>query len=61
MDSREEVLKALHEGKVLTSSATGLRYKLIDGLLHSRNSEHKEWTRSELMFFHPPSWLNLQS
>lgn len=61
MESREAALRALDEGKELNSSVTGIRYKLINGLLHSRDSEHKEWTRSGLMFFNPPSWLNLQA
>ncbi|MEJ2467815.1 MAG: hypothetical protein P8Y65_00925 [Campylobacterales bacterium] len=60
MESREDTLKALNEGKELTSSVTGIRYKLIDGLLYSKNYERTEWSLSGLSFYHPVSWLNLR-
>lgn len=60
MKSREAVLEALHEGKNLISSITGLQYTLIDNILHARNSERAIWKESELGFDHPPSWLNLK-
>ncbi|UFS61547.1 hypothetical protein LOH54_07710 [Sulfurimonas sp. HSL-3221] len=60
MDTKEETLKALSEGKELTSTVTGLKYKLIEGLLHSRNSERAQWQRSGLDFHNPVSWQNLQ-
>ena len=59
MESREAALKALSEGKILTSTVTGLKYKLIDGLLHSKSSEQNDWTLSGLTFLNPPSWQNL--
>lgn len=59
MDNKEATLKALDEGKELTSTVTGIKYKLINGLLHSKNSESNEWKTSELIFMNPPSWLNL--
>jgi hypothetical protein len=61
MDSREATLKALEEGKQLTSVITGLKYKLIGGHLYSRNSESKKWMESGLTFINPASWLNLRS
>ncbi|MHC3994737.1 hypothetical protein ACXWTF_07890 [Thiomicrolovo sp. ZZH C-3] len=60
MNTREETLKALKDGKELISSVTGLRYKIIEGLLHSRDSERVEWQRSGLHFYNPVSWQNLQ-
>lgn len=60
MDSREAALKALEEGKKLTSVITGIQYKLIDGHLHSRNSESKKWMESGLTFLNPGFWLNLR-
>jgi len=60
MKSREAVLEALHEGKYLISSITGLQYTLINNVLHARNSERAAWNESELGFDHPPSWLNLR-
>jgi hypothetical protein len=60
MKSRETVLEALHEGKNLISSVTGLEYTLIKGVLHTRHQESSNWKQSELTFNHPPSWLNLQ-
>ncbi len=60
MESREAVLKALDEGKKLTSNITGFQYKLINGTLHSRHSERNDWQPSELFFDNPPSWLNLR-
>lgn len=60
MKSREAVLEALHEGKDLISSITGLQYTLINNILHARNSERAPWNESELGFDHPPSWLNLK-
>jgi len=60
MDSREETLKALREGKVLTSAVTGIRYTQVDGLLYARSSEHKDPTQSGLKFFNPSSWQNLR-
>jgi hypothetical protein len=59
MESREDTLKALNEGKELTSSVTGIKYKLIDGLLYSKNFERTEWLLSGLTFLYPVSWLNL--
>jgi len=59
MDTREDTLKALTDGKELTSTVTGLKYKLIDGLLYSKNSERAEWEQSGLSFFNPVSWQNL--
>jgi hypothetical protein len=61
MDSREAMLKALKEGKQLTSVITGLKYKLIDGHLFSRNSESKKWMESGFTFMNSASWLNLRS
>ncbi|UFS61824.1 hypothetical protein LOH54_09160 [Sulfurimonas sp. HSL-3221] len=60
MDSREAVLKALKEGKQLTSVITGIRYKLIDGHIYARNSESEIWMESGLTFLNPASWLNLR-
>ena len=60
MESREAALKALDKGKELTSTVTGIRYKLIDGALHAKSSERSEWTQSGLTFCNPGSWLNLQ-
>jgi len=60
MESREAALKALDEGKELTSTVTGIRYKLIDGVLHAKSSERSEWTMSGLTFYNPGSWQNLQ-
>jgi len=59
MDTREDTLKALEDGKELISKVTGLKYKLIEGLLYSKNSERAEWELSGLGFFNPVSWLNL--
>jgi hypothetical protein len=60
MESREATLKALEDGKELTSSATGIKYKMIQGQLYSKNSERTEWLLSGLTFLNPGSWLNLQ-
>jgi len=60
MESREAVIKALDEGKKLTSTVTGIAYKLIDGVLHAKSSERSEWTQSGLTFCNPGSWQNLQ-
>jgi hypothetical protein len=60
MQSREEVFKALQEGKELTSTVTGIKYKFINGQLFSRNSERTEWLESGLTFLNPASWLNLK-
>jgi hypothetical protein len=60
MQSKEEVIKALDEGKTLTNKVSGLQIMMIDGQLHIRNSERKAWEPSELSFFSPPSWLNLE-
>ena len=60
MKNREAVFKALEEGSKLSSSITGFQYMLINGKLHSRHSERKEWSESNLGFDSPPSWLNLQ-
>lgn len=59
MESREAVFKALKEGKKLMNDVTGIQYKLIDGKLHSRHSERKNWDLSGLDFFYAPSWLNM--
>ena len=61
MKSREAVLEALKEGKNLVSSITGLEYTLIDGKLHTRHGERTDWNQSDLSFYSPPSWLNLQT
>ncbi len=61
MKSREAVFKALEEGLKLSSSITGFQYMLIDGKLHSRHSERRDWSESNLGFDSPPSWLNLQT
>jgi hypothetical protein len=60
MESREAALKALKEGKELTSTVTGIKYKLINGQLFSRNYERTEWLESGLTFLNPASWLNLK-
>lgn len=60
MESREDVLNALKEGKKLTSSVTELQYMLIDGKLHARRGERNEWHPSGLDFGNPSSWLNLK-
>ena len=60
MESREATLKALKEGKKLTSKVTGIQYKLIEGQLYSKNYECTEWTESGLSFFNPASWENLK-
>jgi len=60
MNTREDTLKALTDGKELTSTVTGLKYRLVDGLLYSKNSERTEWELSGLSFFNPVSWLNLR-
>ncbi|MGB5505377.1 MAG: hypothetical protein WBM70_01685 [Sulfurovum sp.] len=60
MKSKEAVFEALHEGKNLISSITGLQYSLINNILHTRNSERGDSNQSELNFYHPPSWLNLR-
>jgi len=60
MESREATLKALENGKELTSKITGIKYKQVGGLLYSKNSERSEWTLSGLTFFNPGSWQNLQ-
>lgn len=60
MQSKEDVLVALDAGKKLTSKITGIQYILIDGRLHSRHTERKEWQESGLTFELPPSWLNLE-
>jgi hypothetical protein len=59
MQSKEDVLKALDAGKKLVSNVTGYHYILIDGKLHSRHGERRDWQPSELYFDNPPSWLNL--
>jgi hypothetical protein len=59
MKSKEAVFEALKEGKNLISSITGLQYTLINNILHTRNSEGGDWNPSELAFYNPPSWLNL--
>jgi hypothetical protein len=61
METREDTLKALQDGKELTSLVTGLKYRLVEGLLFSKNSERAEWELSGLCFFNPVSWLNLKS
>ena len=61
MQSKEDVLSALDAGKKLTSTVTGIQYILINGRLHSRHMERKEWQESGLTFEHPPSWLNLEA
>ncbi len=60
MKSKEAVLEALEEGKNLISSITGLQYTLINGILHTRNSDKNDWDESALNFYNPPSWLNLK-
>jgi hypothetical protein len=60
VESREETIKALEDGKKLTSSVTGIQYKLIDGQLHSKNVERSEWVLSGLTFLNPCSWTNLR-
>ena len=60
MNSREEVIKALNEGKTLNNKVSGSQLMLIDGKLHIRNIDRKAWEPSELSFFNPPSWLNLE-
>jgi len=60
MKSKESVLEALHEGKNLISSITGLQYTLINAKLHTRHTEKGDWNESELRFCNPPSWLNLK-
>ena len=60
MKSKESVLEALHEGKNLISSITGLQYTLINAKLHTRHTEKSDWNESELRFCNPPSWLNLK-
>ena len=60
MQSREEVIKALNEGKTLTNKISGAKLTLIDGKLHICSHERKKWEPSELSFFNPPSWLNLE-
>ena len=60
MESREAALQALEEGNKLTSDITGLQYTLINGILHTRHSERKNWEPSGLTFESPPSWLNLR-
>ena len=42
MESREATLKALENGKELTSKITGIKYKQVGGLLYSKNSERSE-------------------
>ena len=59
MQSKEAVFEALKEGKNLISSTTGIQYTLIKGILHTRHSERSSWEQSELNFYNPPSWLNL--
>jgi len=59
MQSKDEVLNALQEGKKLYSNVTGFHYQNINGKLHSKHSEKSEWKESELLFDFPPSWLNL--
>jgi len=60
MESREAAFKALDEGKELTSTVTGIRYKQINGVLFAKSSDRTEWTLSGLSFYNPVSWLNLQ-
>ncbi len=60
MESKEAVLRALKEGKKLTSTVTGLQYIMIEGKLHSRHSERNDWNLSGLDFQNPPSWLSLR-
>jgi len=59
MKSKEELFKALDEGKELTSTVTGIKYKSVEGLLYAKSSERSEWTLSGLTFCNPGSWLNL--
>ena len=59
MQSREAALKALDDGKELTSTITGIKYKLIDGVLHAKSGERSEWEPSLLSFYNPGSWINL--
>ena len=59
MKSKEAVLEALKEGKNLISCITGIQYTMIKGILHTRHSERSGWEQSELNFYNPPSWLNL--
>ena len=60
MESREAALRALDEGKELTSKVTGITYKSVDGVLYAKSSERSEWTQSGLTFSNPGSWQNLQ-
>ncbi|MDX1295296.1 MAG: hypothetical protein R3302_03460 [Sulfurimonadaceae bacterium] len=60
MNSKEEVIKALDEGKTLNNKISGVQLMMIDGKLHIRNLDRREWEPSELSFFNPPSWLNLE-
>ncbi|UFS61879.1 hypothetical protein LOH54_09450 [Sulfurimonas sp. HSL-3221] len=59
MQSKEAALKALDDGKELTSAVTGIKYKQMDGALYSKSSERSEWIVCGLMFYTPGSWLNL--
>ena len=59
MKSKEAVLEALNEGKNLISSITVLQYTLINNILHTLHSERGDCNQSELNFYNPPSWLNL--
>ncbi len=61
MESREAVFQALKEGKKLTSTVTGLQYKMIENKLHSRHSERNDWNLSGLDFHNPASWQSLRS
>jgi hypothetical protein len=60
MQSKEEVIKALDEGKTLNNKVSGQQFMMINGQLHIRSDGRKEWEPSELSFFNPPSWLNLE-
>lgn len=59
MESKEAVFKALKSGKVLTNSITRAKYKLFEGKLHILAEGCHTWEASDLSFFFPPSWLNL--
>lgn len=60
METREAAMKALEDGKKLTNRISGTQYMLIDGKLHRKCNNLSEWEPSDLSFFNPPSWLNLE-
>lgn len=60
MKTKTEVFIALNAGKILISSATEIKYKLIANQLHYQVKNSNTWLKSDLKFKFSPSWKNLE-